>query len=199
MYPIVSWVWDKAMIYPVVSWMCGTKRSLPISDRAYPYVCVGHVPFAVGSLHVSNASLGSPSPHASGCSTPPETWPHSAFARSTRPSFLLRCFELALAHLYHGHPAHTSSWMLFHAVVTSYPPCRTDPRSTHAFRARHHTQLGCWGHTHSLSAAHIQSFTCTCHSHTHFLRFSSSVFLFHSISWLHVSCVCETNRSAAAP
>jgi hypothetical protein len=43
---------------------------------------------AVRSLPVSNVSLGRPSTLISGCSAPRETWPHSAFARSTRHSFL---------------------------------------------------------------------------------------------------------------
>jgi hypothetical protein len=163
-----------------VSWVCGTKRSPPTSDRACPYVCAcvergwlaaqrydgaGPVPFAVRSLPALNVSLGRPSTLASGCSTLRETWPRSAFARSTRPSFLFCDVLSSLSHTHHGHPAHTPSCCeccellvtltrlaccchhldqrcptrcvcVCHAVVPSYPPCRTDPRSTHAHGVR---------------------------------------------------------------
>jgi hypothetical protein len=113
--------------------------------------------------------LTRPSFHAPriGCSAPRE---HGHIRHSqTRLAFLytlLRRFELALAHAYPGHPAHTPSLCpelrvtltflaccchileqccptrcvcVFHAVVPSYPPCRSNPRSTHA----PHTRTGC--------------------------------------------------------
>jgi hypothetical protein len=140
--------------------------------------------------------LTRPSFHAPriGCSAPRE---HGHIRHlQTRLAFLytlLRRFELALAHAYPGHPAHTPSLCpelrvtltflaccchileqccptrcvcVFHAVVPSYPPCRSNPRSTHA----PHTRTGCALATLTRLgdpvSRHTHTHTHTAHGHT---------------------------------
>jgi hypothetical protein len=109
---------------PVVSWVCGTKRSPPVTARARTCVLAWSgggwqrsdtmLLVLCGEITPLNGSRGRLSTLASGYSTLRETWPHSAYARSTRPSFLF-CDVLTRARTLISWPPSSHSvlmWML---------------------------------------------------------------------------------------